>query len=261
MQNCGFGWQNRVLDATLVASNTTVGSLPVTNLQNPYGAASLGFRSLIEKAGDSANFTMTLPAAATWRVFSLHRTNLRETGAQWRIQVSNGGTSVVDTYVMACPVSGGQCVWALPNDVTGDAVTITVWPRTDPGTWIDIPLAYAGPLWSPVRNFSSESTADRVLGQDSVVSLGGQEFVATRWYQRKLTIAHQSLGDADAPVVEQMLRVAATGRNILFLPDPSADALTLAQRGLFGRLSGGEISNPFGAADRHAITLDLTERL
>ncbi|MCP1271971.1 hypothetical protein NKW56_15400, partial [Acetobacter cerevisiae] len=131
----------------------------------------------------------------------------------------------------------------------------------NPDGFLSIPLAYAGPIWQPVRNYSTESTVDRVLGQDSATTLGGAEFVSARWYQRKLSIAHQSYGNADTAVLDQILRTAATGQNILFLPDPSAAPDVLVARALFGGLSGSDLSNPFGAADRHALTLTLTERL
>lgn len=261
MENCGFGWQNRVLDATLAAS-AQVGSLPVSNLRIPQGAPSLGWRA----PATSAVLTASGVPGAQWRAFSLHRTNL-SASATWRIRTGSydpswWGVDWHTDWSGPCNVANGQCVHVLPSTVTDERCEITITDTANPDGYLDIPLVYAGPLFQPVRNYSTSSTFGRTLGQDSVTSLGGQEFTSTRWYQRKYTISHQSLGDADAAVLDQILLAAAADRNILFVPDPSADPATLAAKALYGRLSAGsDLSNPFGAADRHEISLTLTERL
>lgn len=253
MENCGFGWQNRVLDAALTAS-AQVASLPVINLRNQQGAESLGWRVL----GTSAALTLKLPSVGIWRAFSLHRSNL-SASASLTVSVQSG--SAVVWQGSAQGVANAQMILVSPTAVQGDSATMQITDPANPDGYLSIPLAYAGPLWQPARNYSTDSTAGNELGSDSTTTLGGAEFVDGRWYQRKLSIAHQSYGDADAAVLAQILRVAATGQNILFLPDPASTPPRLAQTGLFGRLSGGDLSNPFGVADRHALTLTHTERL
>lgn len=253
MEICGFGWQNRVLDATLAADAQAV-RLPVSNLRTQQGAASLGWRVI----GITAGLTLTLPGPASIQVASFHRTNLTA-AATWTVTAYRNNVGV--WTAAGGPVVGGQTLAVAPATVMADSVRITVSDPTNPDGWLDLPLAYVGSLWQPARNFSTDSTRGRALGQDSLTSLAGTEFVEARWYQRTASIAHQSLGDADAAVLDQILTAAATGQNILFLPDPGADGATLASQALFGRLSGGDLSNPFGVADRHALTLTMTERL
>lgn len=253
MEKCGFGWQNRVLDAALTA-DVQAPLLPVANLKGQEGAPSLGWRV----PGIVAGVTLSFTAMATFRAFSLHRTNL-SASAVWQVRVLQGSRTVWQGT--GGPVALQQALLVAPAPIGGDSVRIDIQDPANPDGWIDIPLLYAGPLWQPARNFSTESTQGRTLGQDVVTSLAGTEFVEPRWYQRKLSIAHQSLGDADVIMVDQILRVAATGQNILFLPDPSASPDQLAARALFGRLSANDITNPFGVADRHGTTLDFTERL
>ena len=260
MQNCGFGWQNNVLRATLAASAQASG-LPVTNLQNQQGAASLGWRA----PGTSAVLTLSGISGAKWQAISLHRTNLSAT-ATWRIRTGSYDTGWwgVDWHTDwsgPCNVANGQCVYVLPSIATDERCEITITDTANPDGFLSVPLLYAGPLFQPVRNFSTQSTSGNNLGQDTVTTLGGSEFVSGRWYQRKLTIVHDSLGDADAAVLDQVLQAAATGQNILFVPDPDATTDVLAQKSLFGTLSGGDLSNPYGPADRHSLTLNLTERL
>lgn len=253
MENCALGWENRVLSAALTAS-AQVSALPVENLRRPQGAASLGWRV----PGTAATLTITATSAVSWRAFGLFRTNL-SAAAQITVTLISGGNTVWQGSAQA--VANGQILLVAPQAITADTATIAISDSGNPDGYLSIPLAYAGPLWQPVRNYSTESTSDRTLGVDSVTTLGGAEFVSARWYQRSLSIAHQSYGDADAVVLEQILRVAATGQNILFLPDPSATPDVLAAKALFGRLSGNDLTNPFGNADRHALTLTLTERL
>lgn len=253
MENCGFGWQNRVLDAGLTAS-AQASSLPVINLRNQQGAESLGWRVL----GTSAVLTLRLPALGSWRGFSLHRTNL-SAAASLSVTVLSGGSPVWQGAAQG--TANAQIVLVSPSSVSGDSVTMQIDDPANPDGYLSIPLAYAGPLWQPARNYSTDSTSGCALGADSTTTLGGAEFVDSRWYQRKLSIVHQSYGDADAAVLTQILRAAATGQNILFLPDPAASLPKLCEAALFGRLSGGDLSNPFGVADRHALTLTHTERL
>ncbi|MBS1026071.1 hypothetical protein [Gluconobacter cerinus] len=257
MQNCGFGWQNVLLSAAL--SGNGVSGLPVTNLQTQQGAASLAWRVAAGGTGWSADVKAALGSVQLIRAISLHRTNLT-TAATWRIQIRNG-TTVTFNQAASANIQNGQCLRILGTPVSGDSLEITVWDASNPDGFISIPLAYAGPLWQPLRNYSSESTESLTVGQQSTTTLSGGEFVDARYVQRGLSITHQSYGDADAAVLRQIQRTAATGQNILFLPDPDSAPPALAETALFGRLSGGDLSNPFGPADRHAQTLTLTERL
>ncbi|MFT8776258.1 MAG: hypothetical protein ABF893_06315, partial [Gluconacetobacter liquefaciens] len=186
MEICGFGWQNRVLDATLTADAQAV-RLPVSNLRTQQGAPSLGWRT----PGTTAGLTLSLSAAAPLRAISLHRTNLTAL-ATWSITVSSGGATA--WAADGGPIVGGQGLAVAPAAVAGDRVRITISDPTNPDGWLDVPLAYVGPLWQPARNFSTDSTTGRALGQDSLTSLAGTEFVEARWYQRTASIAHQSLG-------------------------------------------------------------------
>ncbi|MBS1080833.1 hypothetical protein [Gluconobacter kondonii] len=257
MENCGFGWQNHLLSATL--SGNGVAALPVTNLQNQQGAASLGWRVAGGTAGWNASLQMSLSSALPIRAISLHRTNL-SAAASWHIQIHDGSTVVFD-QTGACGAQNGQCLLVLPSEATGNAVSITILDVDNPDGFLSIPLAYVGPLWQPQRNYASSSTESLTLGQQSTTMINGGEFVDARYVQRGLSIVHDSYGDSDIATLRQIQRAAATGQNILFLPDPSQPPLTLAGQALLGRLSGGDLSNPYGPANRHSQTLTLTERL
>lgn len=253
MENCGFGWQNRVLDGSLVAS-AQVDALPVDNLRNASGAYSLGWRC----PRNEALLTLGVATPGPFRAFSVHRTNLFPT-ASLAVSASLAGQVVWQGQATQCV--NGQIVLVAPNIVLADTVTFALTDADNTDGFLSIPLAYAGPIWQPVRNYSTESTASRNLGSDSTTSLGGTQFTENRWFQRSLKIAHQSLGDTEADQIEQILRVSAAGQNTLFLPVPDAPPATLTQKSVFGRMTGDDVSNPFGVADRHATTLTITESL
>lgn len=134
-----------------------------------------------------------------------------------------------------------QAVCVLPAELSCDVVAITIADPGNPDGYLSIPLAYVGPLWQPVRNFSTDSSSGFNLGVDEVTALSGAEFPQMRWIQRKASIAHQSYGAAETAILREIQRVAAVGENILFLPDPGAAS---QEEAIFGRLSGGDIGNP-----------------
>ncbi|MFT8613708.1 MAG: hypothetical protein ABF727_14070 [Gluconobacter oxydans] len=252
MENCGIGFQNLILSGTL-SSDSSAGTLPVGNLASPQGNAAYAWRA----PGTSSTLTLGLSQAQPIRVVSFHRTNLTAT-ASWRIVLSNGGAVVYDQTAAMAP-SRGQAVCVLPAALMADTVAVTITDGGNPDGYLSVPLSYVGPLWQPLRNFSTDSPSGVNLGIDEVTALSGAEFPQTRWIQRKLSIAHQSYGAAETVILNEIQSVAARGENILFVPDPSVP--TPQDEALFGRLSGGDIGNPFGSADRRSWTFTMTERL
>ena len=251
MENCGLGYQNAVLSAVLSADSAAA-RLPVTNLTSPQGNPAYAWRS----EATTATLSVALSQRGGVRVISVHRTNLTAQ-ASWRIVVSSAGTVLHDT-TQPMTVVAGQAVCVLPADLSCDGVAITIADPGNPDGYLSVPLAYVGPLWQPVRNFSTDSSSGFNLGVDEVTALSGAEFPQMRWIQRKASIAHQSYGAAEAAILREIQRVAAVGENILFLPDPEAAS---QEEALFGRLSGGDIGNPYGPADRRSWTFTQTERL
>lgn len=76
-----------------------------------------------------------------------------------------------------------------------------------------------------VRNMSTKSTTGMDTGQTVNTSMAGAEFVSPGWMRRKAVVDHESLDLEDVPVLEQIAYMAATGTNVLFIPDPAADSV------------------------------------
>ena len=70
-------------------------------------------------------------------------------------------------------MAGGQSLVCAPEAVLGDSVRLSLSDPANPDGWMDIPLAYIGPLWQPARNSSTQSTAGGTLGAGTITALGG----------------------------------------------------------------------------------------
>lgn len=250
---CALGAQNALMDATL-QGNAQVPGLPISNLQTDQGAPSTAWRV----AGTEAYLIARLPRPATCQGFSFHRTNLTAQ-ARYSLVARLGEALVVVTGGQTTDTVGGQFLVVFPNEVAIDRLDISISDPGNPDGFLSFPLAYLGPLWQPERNMSWEGNESRQATIDETTSLSGVEYPTLRYRQRVLSIDHQSLGADELPMIRAIESTAATGRNILFVPDLSADNRNSAM--IFGRLTPGDISCPAGAADRRATTMTMKERL
>lgn len=257
MANCAFGYANHVLGAT-VSADSQVPSLPAGNVQSDQGADALAWRFTSAQA--SLTIDLGPGNVRMVRLISLHRTNLSP-AAMADITLWAAGAMVWQQSGITVSPDAGQSVLAAGIAVMADRIAITLHEPDMADGFVSVPLVYAGDLWSPVRNMSTQSTSGWDLGTDEATSLGGAEFPVNRWLRRRYVIDHQSLGRAELPALQAMVRWAATGRNVLFLPDGGAGRAELTQSAVFGRLTQGDLSNPFGAADRQRTTFTMTERL
>src|SRR5690348_8165899 len=101
MSNAAFVYNNYVKTATLVASSAAA-NFPATNLQtSDQGAASAGWQTT---ALTSVTLTITPTVTAqTWRVASIHRSNMT-TGASGTVQLFNNPSTLVATANWTGPV-------------------------------------------------------------------------------------------------------------------------------------------------------------
>ncbi|UMM63093.1 hypothetical protein [Aristophania vespae] len=256
MKICAYGWKNLALTGILSTDDSAY-NLPISNLTDPHGAPARGWRT---RSG-TANFTITLQNGqiATWNVLSFHRANFSQ-NFLLNITVYRGEQNVLTTGWVACSCRGGQAIMVFEK-TEGTSLKIEINDHSNPDGFLSIPLCFAGNIWQPERNFSTQSTKGITIGEQVTSSLSGAEFVEPYYTQRVATIVHQSLGNRDLLTINQIIRTASADQNILFIPDPDAAYDVLAETAIFGRLSCGDVSNPYGVADRHAATFTIKERL
>lgn len=250
---CAFGAENALMEARL-EGNAQVAELPLSNLQNDQGAPSTAWRV----QGREAYLIAYLPRPVSCRGFSFHRTNLTA-DAQYSLVCRNGTNVVYASGGQLAQAVAGQFLVVFPSILTVTQLDISISDQGNTDGFLSFPLAYLGPLWQPERNMSWQGNESRQAMIDEATSLSGVEYPTLRYSQRAVTIDHQSLGIAELPMIRSIESTAATGRNILFVPDLSAADRNSAM--IFGRLTPGDITCPAGAADRRATTMTVKERL
>lgn len=250
---CAFGAENALMVARL-QGNAQVPELPLSNLQTDQGAASTAWRV----NGKEAYLIAYLPRLTRCRGFSYHRTNLTS-GATYSLVARNRGSPVLVTGGQNANAVAGQFLVVFPSELEIDQLDISIDNPNNPDGFLSFALAYLGPLWQPERNMSWQGSESQSATIDEATSLSGVEYPTLRYRQRAMTIDHQSLGVSELSKIRLIEGIAATGRNILFVPDLSAADRNSAM--IFGRLTPGDITCPAGAADRRATTMTIKERL
>ncbi|MFT8471151.1 hypothetical protein [Acetobacter persici] len=265
MANCAFGLSNLLKTASLTGSASYYGlpQFAVSQVATDQGNNTAAFWS-VGDTNKTAWFQATWSAPQSVQAFFVGRTNMGQ-GATVQISAKLAGNTVHWWEGSLTTLSGigpAQAVHVAPAPVMADTVLIAVNANgTAAESYIAIALAYVGPIWQPVRNMSTKSTTGMDTGQTVNTGMAGAEFVSPGWMRRKAVVDHESLDLADVPVLEQIAYMAATGTNVLFIPDPDADPPTLNMRALYGRIQRGDLSNPYGAALRQQTTFTITERL
>ena len=155
----------------------------------------------------------------------------------------------------------GQSVHVAPAPVAGEAVRLDITDPTNPDGFINVPLAYAGPVWQPATNIAYDTSLGRDDATDETTTRGGAEFPTLQWTRRRWDVSLQGIRASELwPSVMELDRAARTGQNVLFVPDPAG--ADVAREAVFGRLrSLGDVTYPFGNGDRRAWRARITERL
>lgn len=262
MSNSAFVYNNYVKTATLAASSAAA-NFPVTNLQtSDQGAASEAWQT---GGGVLTGVVLTItPAvtAQTWRVVSLHRTNLTS-AATGTFRLFNNPSTLVASINWTGPVGGtGQVVGVFSQDFTADYCNVTVTSDSgNPDNHINVPLACAGPAWFPATGFSFNESFDRASLLDETRARGGGEYPVFRYQQRLWNLELQGVRSSEVwAQLDAMQRTARLGGNILAIPDVTS--ANLQYEAMFGRITNTQpVSFPYGAADRRAWRGTISERL
>lgn len=255
-----IGYINRLLTASLTADNQ-VASLPVTNLQTPHADTTNQWRTTSRTASFTAD---TGSSASTWRLFMLAHTNLNS-NALIRWIVSDDSTFATSNYDSGSTFAGTlpgyqQSVIIAPSEVTGRYVRCSLNNASNPDPFLSVGLAYAGPVYTPGRGLSYESSWAVQTAQDIVQTRGGQQYVTLRHRQRAWDMAFNTLPSAELYTsIAEVMRTADTGQNIAFVPFSDGQPSREAIMGLLRTTSG--IGYPARIAQYRGWRAQITERL
>lgn len=155
----------------------------------------------------------------------------------------------------------GQTLTVAPAAVAGRVCQADLADPTNPDGFLNVPLAYAGPVFTPATNVSYSSAFGRDDQTDEVVSRGGQEYPSNQWVRRRWDVALDGIRGAEVwPSVMDLDRTARIGGNVLFAPDPAG--ADLQREAVFGRAKAtADLTYPAGGSTRRAWKLRITERL
>jgi hypothetical protein len=258
MSNALVGYTNYVKTGRVVANNAAT-LFPVTNLQNDSGAPADGWQTTI-KAGIALTIT---PSAAqqVFRLIGLFRTNITS-AANLTFQVFRNPSTVVWTTSVLGPVNGSQQVVVDVGGVVGDYAMVFIADPGNPQPFVNVPLAFAGPVWSPLSALSYNTAYGRDVTTVELTSYGGQEYPLYRYQRRRWDLDMQGVRSSSElwQYLDALMRIAATGGNILVVPD-TANGL-MPSEATFGRVKQtADVKYPYGSSDRRSWTGQITERI
>lgn len=244
-----IAYDNTIMSSTLTAGSA-LASMPVENIQNDVGAASVGWQTEagVVTAADGATITITPSSTGlTWRAFGLYRTNLMPSATITFALYTNPATLVWSETVDG-PVAGyGQVTAIADADQTADYCVISIDDPSNLDGWINVPLAFAGPAWVPIGP-SWQTRFGREDMTDENVSKGGQEYPVPRFQRRVWDVDMQAIEQADIwTQANELDRLSREGENILFVPDIASD--NIAYEAIYGRLKP---TTHFGFLSPHA---------
>ena len=261
MANFCLGWPNRWIYATLLASSQETG-LEATNLANDAGSPDQAWQS----TGTTEWIRLTLPAQDVFQAFGLFRTNLSATAqVRWRVWSGTSTTSAPvfdsNTYPANVAPSYLQTVLVLGDAVVGQTAQCDITDPSNPDGFINVPLAYAGPVWSPLRNFDPGSSNGRTQQSTKTLTRGGGVVIRNDWVKRTFTLSLSGIRVAEvwSKVMDADL-FARRGNNLLLVPDPADPLINL--QSIFGEVEPqADITYPNRTIEGRGWKALVTERL
>ena len=262
MANFCLAWPNRFTYGSITVSSAEP-DLGGSNLANDSGSPIDAWQTAGVTNG-AINFI--LPAQDTLQAFGVFRTNLTA-NASIRYRVWSGTSMsdapVYDTGPKPAKVAPSylQSVLVLPNAVTGRMLQIDLDDPGNPDGFINVPLAYAGPVWQPSRNFDASSGTGRTAQSTKTATRGGGVVVRNDWVKRTFTVSLSGIRASEvwSKVMDADL-YARRGNNLLFVPDPADPNINLIS--IFGEMDPqSEITYPNRVVEARGYKAMVIERL
>lgn len=174
----------------------------------------------------------------------------------------NTATVTYDSGVVTAGIvpGYGQSLTVAPTPAVGQVCRCDIADGSNPDTFLNVALAYAGAIWQPTINPSWSSATGRDGQVDIVLSRGGQQFPMQRWQRRRWSLKFEGIRAVEAwPKIMELDRVSRAGGNVLFVPDYTTNA---GYETVFGictpKADLGFASTSF---DTRGWAADFTERL
>ena len=252
-----IGHTNLVKTATISATSEET-DMPATQVAGDLGAESMGWQTL---AGvTSATLTITMATAGSYvSAIGIFRTNLSAT-VQTAITVTYSGGPVYYNVFTGVAAGYGQVVALMGSPTLCDSITIAIVDNSNTDTFLNVPLAFAGPIFEPTYPIGRDATYGRQTAIAETVSRGGSEFPRLlhdkRFYKFQIIAT-----DAEAwESVAEIDRLARLGTNVLLVPETTSDYLQ--KEAIYGRLKETlDVNFSLGAVKTRSWGGMVTERI
>jgi hypothetical protein len=247
-----IGYTNAVVLGT-VAASSSVGGLGPDQLQNDQGNSASALQI------PTTSGTITVTWTGLYHGFGLFRTNLTASAVvNWTVK--SGSTTVYSGTSLAVVPGYRQTALVLSAPVSGTSLVITISDATNPDGYLNIPLAYAGPLFQPYRNMSYQSSPGRMDQTTVATTRSGGEVIRSDYIRRTYDLSFAGIKDVEQTAMWAIDLAGRQGSNLFFVPDPAS--LIINTQAIFGRLlpqSG--LTYPERSPDVRGYRATITERL
>lgn len=253
-----FGYTNLVKTATLSATSAE-SALPVSNLAEDRGSASLGWQTLATVL--TATITCTFEyAGSDVRLIGLFNTNLTAAATLTVTGTLSGGTVWSDS-ITASPAGYRQAISFVTAAMAMDSVTIAIDDPTNPDGFLNVAQMFIGDAFAPALSISHQSSYGSRLDINRQRTRGGQTYNTLQSRARVYSFDLGAISDAEAmESVAEIDRLAALGGNVLFIPDHSGTYRI--REALFGELTESkDVTFNMGARNYRSWSGTITERL
>ncbi len=260
MANFVLGWPNRFVYG-VISTSASEAALDGSKLANDQGSPEQAWQSPYT----SGSIRLTVPEAMLWRGFGLFRTNLTTKAAvRWQVLADVSGSSpVYDSGTIPAGIVPGysQTILILPAAVVGRVIQVDIFDPTNPDGFLNIPLAYAGPLWQPARNFDAGSSAGRTMQSTKTLTRAGGIIIRSDWVKRTFTLSLSGIRASEVqPNVMDLDLWAKRGNNVFFVPDP--DSPDANQQAILGEFeTSSDVTYPNRVIEARGWKAVITERL
>ena len=172
-----------------------------------------------------------------------------------------GGTTFDSGTVPAGIAAGfGQSLVIAAIEAAGRVAQLDVSDPGNPDGFLNIPLAYAGPVLQPLRNNDYSSAEGQTEQSTKKVSRSGGVTKRTDWIKRVYELSLSGIRASEKAQFMALDRFGRQGGNVLLVPDPAS--ATRAQEAIFGEFEPqGNMGYPFQTPEARSYRATVTERL
>lgn len=245
------------LTTGVVTASSNASGFPCTAIQSQSGSSLEAWQT----TSDSAQWLRCdLGAICQIDCFGLFRTNLSSAATiRARIFSDSGfATAIYDsTTVPANPVFG-QTI--LLGGTTGRYIQIDLNDASNSDGFINVPLGFVGPLAQFAIGYSPQSALSSKTGNFSNVTHWGNASVSQYWTARIWNVNLTGIRDAEWPSLQDMDIASRMGKNMLFIPDVTANVVN--RESVFGICQFNQGIGFSGMShDLRTAGFQITERL